>query len=298
MQRIYNDEYVKNEIERCFDFPVKKCEFLDSGYDCEAYLINYKWLFKITRYEEGINKFRKEKLVLDYLKDNFISKVKVPKVDFYDECEDYAIMGYEYIKGNFLTPKLYKKMNKKQKEQLIKDIVDFLKRLHDLPINNFESYVENDEDECKEDLKFLKKHLFKNLSEKEQKYIEELTLRVSKNDKFKKARKCLCHNDFSSKHIIINDRFVMTGVIDFGDSVVKEEYVDFVYLLEDSEEEIGKAFGKKVLKAYEYEDESLAIDYADLNDDYYIVECLIEGIKHEDKEIFDEGMKYLKEAVK
>ena len=256
MQRIYNDEYVKNEIERCFDFPVKKCEFLDSGYDCEAYLINYKWLFKITRYEEGINKFRKEKLVLDYLKDNFISKVKV------------------------------------------KDIVDFLKRLHDLPINNFESYVENDEDECKEDLKFLKKHLFKNLSEKEQKYIEELTLRVSKNDKFKKARKCLCHNDFSSKHIIINDRFVMTGVIDFGDSVVKEEYVDFVYLLEDSEEEIGKAFGKKVLKAYEYEDESLAIDYADLNDDYYIVECLIEGIKHEDKEIFDEGMKYLKEALK
>ena len=100
MQRIYNDEYVKNEIERCFDFPVKKCEFLDSGYDCEAYLINYKWLFKITRYEEGINKFRKEKLVLDYLKDNFISKVKVPKVDFYDECEDYAMALLEAETGN------------------------------------------------------------------------------------------------------------------------------------------------------------------------------------------------------
>lgn len=298
MQRIYNDEYVKEQIERCFEFPVKKCEFLDSGYDCEAYLVNYKYVFKITRYEEGIEKFKKEKKVLDYLKDNFICKVQIPKIEYFAVKEDYAIMGYQYIKGKFLSPKIYKKMNKKQKEQLINDIADFLKKLHSLPINNFEDIVEDDISECKEDFKFLKKNLLNDLPVKQQLYIEELTNRIAKNDKYRNARKCLCHNDFSSKHIIVNDNFVMCGVIDFGDSVVKEEYVDFVYLLEDSEEEIGKAFGKKVLKAYDYEDESLAIDYADLNDDYYIVECLIEGIKHEDKEIFNEGMKYLKEAVK
>ncbi len=42
----------------------------------------------------------------------------------------------------------------------------------------------------------------------------------------------------------------LTGIIDFGDSGIIDEYCDFIYLLEDSEEEIGTNFGEDILRMY------------------------------------------------
>lgn len=63
-------------------------------------------------------------------------------------------------------------------------------------------------------------------------------------------KKCLCHNDFSCNHLLINEKNKLVGIIDFGDAGIVDEYCDFVYLLENSEEEIGLSFGEDILKIY------------------------------------------------
>ena len=44
----------------------------------------------------------------------------------------------------------------------------------------------------------------------------------------------------------------LTGIIDFGDSGIIDEYCDFIYLLEDSEEEIGTNFGEDIKNVWKY----------------------------------------------
>lgn len=64
------------------------------------------------------------------------------------------------------------------------------------------------------------------------------------------GKKCLCHNDFSCNHLLLDEDNKLIGIIDFGDSGIIDEYSDFIYLLEDSEEEIGSTFGEDILKVY------------------------------------------------
>ncbi len=62
----------------------------------------------------------------------------------------------------------------------------------------------------------------------------------------------LIHGDFSLNHILFNNDNVVCGVLDFGDSRVGKPKSDFVYLLDDEdEEEFGADFGKTVLGIYE-----------------------------------------------
>ena len=50
--------------------------------------------------------------------------------------------------------------------------------------------------------------------------------------------------------MLIDNNKKLAGIIDFGDSSIIDEYCDFIYLLEDSEEEIGKDFGEDILQLY------------------------------------------------
>ena len=62
----------------------------------------------------------------------------------------------------------------------------------------------------------------------------------------------LLHGDFSLDHILFNEENIVSGVLDFGDSRVGKPLSDFVYLLDDQdEEEFGGAFGRLVLAEYE-----------------------------------------------
>lgn len=58
---------------------------------------------------------------------------------------------------------------------------------------------------------------------------------------------CLLHGDFSLNHILFNDENIVCGVLDFGDSRVGKFKSDFIYLLDDEDDE---EFGEMVLKKY------------------------------------------------
>lgn len=63
----------------------------------------------------------------------------------------------------------------------------------------------------------------------------------------------LLHGDFSLNHVLFDDKNIVCGVLDFGDSRVGKPKSDFVYLLDDKdEEEFGVEFGKEVLEKYSF----------------------------------------------
>jgi len=68
----------------------------------------------------------------------------------------------------------------------------------------------------------------------------------------KRKDMCLLHGDFSLNHILFNDENIVCGVLDFGDSRIGKAKSDFIYLLDDEDdEEFGAEFGNLVLRKYE-----------------------------------------------
>ena len=63
---------------------------------------------------------------------------------------------------------------------------------------------------------------------------------------------CLLHGDFSLNHILFDEENRVCSVLDFGDSRVGKLKSDFIYLLDDEDdEEFGAAFGEMVRNKYE-----------------------------------------------
>ena len=97
--------------------------------------------------------------------------------------------------------------------------------------------------------------------------------------------------DFIIKSVKLTN--ILCGVIDFGDSGVVDIYSDFVFLLEDSEEEIGSSFGRDILKLYEDIDVDETVDFQKLIEDSYPIELIYYGIKNKNKEYFIFGRKII-----
>ena len=135
------------------------------------------------------------------------------------------------------------------------------------------------------------------LTSKEQECIESFMNRLNNTDIFD-DRKCLCHNDFSCNHILLDENNRFSGVIDFGDAGIIDEYCDFIYLLKDSEEEIGHEFGEDILKLYGNINAEKAKEYQRISEEYYPIETIVYGVKNNKKDFIEKGRKLIKEKRK
>ena len=94
----------------------------------------------------------------------------------------------------------------------------------------------------------------------------------------------------SCNHIVIRNNKVV-GIIDFGDVAITDRDKDFIYLLENSSEEIGREFGIKVLEHYNHPNKGIAILKANLNDEYYPIEEILGGISKELYDMYNDGLR-------
>lgn len=92
----------------------------------------------------------------------------------------------------------------------------------------------------------------------------------------------LTHNDFSSDNMIFRNKR-LAGVIDFGDFVVGDPDNDFLCLLDISNDDFGKDFGRRVLKYYGHKYPDVAERKAELNDLYYPCQQIIYGFKRKNR---------------
>ena len=290
MNFIKIEELIKNK----FDLEVKSATLIGEGYDSKAYLINDEYIFKIKISTNEKKGYKKEKTVLDFLNKNLKTDIKIPKIDYAYITDELSIMGYKRIDGKFLNSQIYNEMKEQEKQILKLDIAKFLKDMHNLDFSEIKNYTINNKQNCLEDFALLKKTIYQDLTEKEKKYIENFFERL-KNTTIFDDKKCLCHNDFSCNHLLLDENKRLVGIIDFGDSGIIDEYCDFIYLLEDSNEELGKDFGEDILKLYGDIDIRKAEEYQYIVEEYYPIETIVYGIKNNRKDFVEKGRRVLNE---
>ena len=145
----------------------------------------------------------------------------------------------------------------------------------------------------KGDYEELRKIIYEEIPERTKQYLDSLYRRIFNDERITNYVKVLCHNDLSCNHIIIqNNRIV--GIIDFGDVAITDRDKDFIYLLENSSEEIDREFGLQILKYYNHPNKEIAILKSDLNDEYYPIEQILGGKAKKIEEMYNEGLEKLK----
>ena len=286
---IINTKATKYLLEHTFSsLKVETIEVLGSGYDSVAYLVNHEYVFKIKFSADKKKGYEKEKAIYAFLNKNLNTDIKIPNIEYSYISGDLFILGYKEIKGKFLSPELYVSLTLEEQQLLKEDIAIFLRKMHDLDISNISSYTIDNKQSILAEYELLRSTIYDSLSAIEKEYIEAFMQRLKTIDIFD-GKKCLCHNDFSCNHLLLNDNNRLCGVIDFGDAGIVDEYCDFIYLLEDSEEEIGHEFGEDILKLYGNIDIKKAREYQDVIEQYYPIETIVYGIKNNRPNFIEKG---------
>ena len=281
---------IKNVIERHFDIKVEEITLIGEGYDSKAYLINNEYIFKIKFSTNKKKGYEKEKAVYDFLNRHLTLNIKIPRIEYSYITDELSIMGYKKIDGKFLNPKLYKTMTYEQQSNLKRDIANFLKEMHSLDYSEIQNYSIDNRQNVLEEYQLLRDTIYDSFTDIEKQYIEKFFERLESTTIFD-DRKCLCHNDFSCNHLLLDDNNKLVGIIDFGDAGIIDEYCDFVYLLEDSEEEIGSFFGEDILRIYGNIDIAKAKEYQDVVEQYYPIETIVYGLKNNRDDFIEKGRK-------
>lgn len=284
-----NVKAMKYLLEHIFNgLKVNFIEVIGSGCDSFAYLVNDEYIFKIKFSANKKKGYEKEKAIYDFLNGNLDSNIQIPKIEYSYITDELSIMGYKKISGKFLNRDLYAVMSEEEQDVLKGDIAAFLKKLHSLDCSKISQYSIDNKENVLEEYELLKNTIYDSLNDYEKEYIDSFLRRLNLTNVFD-DRKCLCHNDFSCNHLLLDENNKLTGIIDFGDSGIIDEYCDFIYLLEDSKEEIGEDFGEEILRLYGDIDISKAKEYRDIVEQYYPIETIIYGIRNNNKDFIEKG---------
>lgn len=276
---------IKEIIESEFGLTVRHIIVWGQGLDSIAYLVNNEYIFKHSKHDEARNNLKREIQVLNYLKGKVT--LKIPDIEYYSE--EYSVCGYKDIKGDNLTPDIYKNMSDDEKDKLAQDIALFLKEMHAVPLPDIDGLEWNVTEDYKSDYDTLRETVYDKIPDKSKEYLNNLYKRILNDERITKYVRALCHNDLGCKHMIIQNNKVV-GIIDFGDAAVTDRDKDFVYLLEDSIEEIGREFGLKVLEYYDHTNIDIPILKADLNDEYYPIEQILGGQAMKLDDMYNKGL--------
>ncbi len=232
---------MKDIIEQEFDLIVQSVIILGQGLDSVAYLVNNEYVFKQSKHAGARINLRREVRVLNYLKGK--TTLQIPDIEYYSE--KYSVCGYKKIKGSRLTPDVYKNLSDDEKDMLAQDIALFLRELHSIALPAVDGLELDIVDDYCSDYAALRETVYDKIPDKSKEYIKGLYKRVLNDERIVQYVKVLCHNDLSCSHIIMQHNRAV-GVIDFGDAAITDRDRDFIYLLEDSSEEIGRNLKKKI----------------------------------------------------
>ncbi|MBR4082714.1 MAG: aminoglycoside phosphotransferase family protein [Lachnospiraceae bacterium] len=272
---------------------IKELHYLSSGDDSDTFLCNGQYVVKVPK-RSGVRITQRREFDLYRFFEDCNLSYKTPRVVY--QSEYFNIMTY--IKGEHITYKQYQKLNEKEKDALAYDEAAFLKELHSIEID-FSKGLFSEVCENKKD-KYLKdKELLICILKKEQlltayilEHIEKIYANILNNTALFAYAPRLVHNDFSAGNMIFRNNRLL-GVIDFGDFCISDPDNDFLCLLDNSEDDFGKDFGRRVLRYYQHPNPEEAERKAELNDAYWAIEQIIYGHERGDKNMLMKGVSEL-----
>lgn len=211
---------VHNAITEDLDLEIRDIAYLGEGWDFFNWLINDNWVFRFPKHHSDIDTLVHERRILRVLDvpiphPVFTYWVGRPK-SFH---KPYA--GYRYLSG---TPLDHFDLNQIDLDKLGSTIGETLSTLHQQKITP--PRVPQDPIALwKPELEELMNDSFDTLGREARGVIREAfesyQLRIRPGDQV------TTHNDLSVGHILINQAFQVSAIIDWADSATANRYVDF-----------------------------------------------------------------------
>ncbi len=264
-------------------FKVDKIKIIGNGNDSFAYEVNDSIIFKFPKHERANSNLIKEARILKFLEGKLA--VPIPQVLYMcasNNLSDYYFVGLSKIKGVSLNKKLYDGLSDIEKDELARQMAKFLKELHN---QIFTEYKEDIMEKFKKDYLRLKDLIYDRLDSSSREKIDIMYSKLFSNQDFLNQRNGLIHNDFSCDNILFDlESRKISGVIDFGDSCVSDIDNDFYCLLEETDEELGREFGLKVLEYYGYKDINKILRKSDFHEFYWMIEEILYGYEYKNQE--------------
>jgi aminoglycoside 2''-phosphotransferase len=284
-----NKQFFIKQIKNNFpDLKFKKSDIIDHGWNKTVIVLDDKIVFTFPKNKEAKSKFRAELEILPKLS----KKITLPIPNFQYIPADISFAGYDFVTGEPLTIKNFKKLNSRQQNKIAKQVSDFLNELHTFSATKAKKYGVSlawSEKDARSYYSDQAETVYKKLSSNDSKLLLSI-FDANCNGKIKTDfKKTVVHQDLTSDHILFDKNTKQVcGIIDFGDIQISDPAVDFSKLWEYSEK-----FVDKVLSGYQSQDKQLkSRSYK-----WYIYQCIGNmycGITMKRKDYWQKGYGLLK----
>ncbi|MED3794561.1 phosphotransferase [Niallia alba] len=289
MTNIWDPEYTITKelasqlIEEQFPISVDSIEEIGEGFDNTIFRVNKCYTFRFPRREIAVKLLKSEWELLRIIADQL--PVPVPKPIFLG-TESHAFprifIGYHYLAG-----KAPQELTNEERLKMIKPLAMFLKKLHSLTIDRFQTVPYDEFDRLHID---KRKSRLIDAIQKLQKY-ENLSLFDLAEDYAKNVTHntvpnvtVLTHGDLHIRNMLVNEEKELAGMIDWGDTHIGHPAVDLsiAYSLFPSE-------GQKQFFSIYGEVDDTTLKLAQFKAIFTIVSLLTYSIDKKDNELYEEG---------
>ena len=197
---------------------------LSEGWDNVTWVVNNAWLFRFPKHADAARLLKSELNLLPALSD---LPLDIPKPKFIgtpSEDYPYAFYGHAFLPGETLDRCA---LNSEQRIALAMPIAQFLKDLHAFPIIEAQALGVSHRVEpifqierVQKSYRYLcKQGVFSTPQPAIAFFETQHTMAVS-------ADRVLAHGDFYARHLLVNEQYQLTAIIDWGDSGLIHPAVD------------------------------------------------------------------------
>lgn len=227
-----NEVLAKQLIEDQRLLKVATISKLDEGWDNTAFIVNNQFIFRFPHREFGVKCMQNEIALLPKLKSYLSFQTTIPAY-IGKSCElfSYPFAGYPIIHGK---PLCDASNNLIDDAEFATTLATWLKELHSIPEKEICPNLNTTEQYWQFDLPHRIKRCYENLNEYETYF---LTAGFDKNKliemiekiklfKFENTFQSILHGDLYCRHVIVNEKLLPVGLIDFGDIFVGDPGID------------------------------------------------------------------------
>jgi len=216
---------------------IQYVEPLGEGVFCTCYLINRTHVLRLAKHAEASASLRQEMLLLPHLPGHL--DVRIPQIQGagirLDTGEQFVF--YPLVPGTILGPEVLSALDLASRSALARQMARFATQLHSFPVETARSCGLKEQDPRRylpELMRRASDALSPRLDADIWQYHRQLAERYFDTLELHSYTPSLLHGDLSPWHFLADlENCVLTGVIDFGDSLIGDPHWDLIFLLED-----------------------------------------------------------------
>lgn len=282
------EKYIELIKEKNPSIIIEKYNFNCEGQNNDVVIINDDYVFKFPKYQEGIEKLKREIDVLDVLNRYItldIPRGKYINVDVLEVGQVYC--GYKMINGVSFRKEIFKKV--KDSKDITTQLATFLKQLHSIPVEEVQSCgvkIIDNHSEWESLFNRIQEKLFPFMKKESQKLIYH-NFNSFLNQNFN-IENTLIHGDFGPSNIIFDlDKQRISGIIDFNDVSIGDPASDIASLTGPF------GYGVDFVKSFEliYPNIEELLQRAEFYASTFALQEALFGIEYGDKKAFKAGIK-------